>query len=106
MEKTLSIAGKQVPFKTSGAFLLRYRSQFGQDPLIVLKKIAGQKKYTNDSLETIYNLIWCLAKAADKTIPDPETWLDQFEAFPVVEIMNELKDLFIHTLKGIVKVKN
>ncbi len=55
--------------------------------------------YTKLSLEAMYNLLWVYAKTADPSIPDPQTWLDSFEKFPVVEIYNQLGDLTGANLK-------
>ena len=43
--------------------------------------------------ELIYDLTWLYAKTADPSIPDPMTWLDEFEEFPIEEIMPEVMEL-------------
>ena len=49
--------------------------------------------------EIFYNIIWVLAKTADKKVPDPITWLDKFDEFPLLEILPELQDLILASIK-------
>lgn len=105
------IDGKEVPFKSSGAFLLRYKAQFKRDALVELMKLSegfGQTKDMNLEkldLELFYNLIWTLAKTADNTIPPVFEWLDSFDEFPVLEILTEVMELIMSTLESTVAAK-
>ena len=49
------------------------------------------------------NITWAMAKAADDDVPDPITWLKEFETFPVDVIAPELAGL---VLKGTMSSKN
>lgn len=112
MEKTITIDGKQIPLKSTGATAIRYKAQFRKDLLSeimklgVLDKIANNQDELNYSdfegadFEVIYNFIWILAKTADPSIPDPITWLDGFDEFPVLEIFPEVQDLLMSTIQG------
>lgn len=115
MEKTLTIDGKQVRFKSTAATAKRYKAQFGSDFFADLLKMgpiikAVEKGQDFDSLdyaalqhidfEVFYNLIWVLAKTADKTIPEPLDWLDSFTEFPIMDIMPELQDLMMASFQG------
>ena len=106
MEKTIHIDERDVPFKSTGATPLRYKAQFGSDFFADLMKMEGamSKKGTIDpeklDFEVFYKMAWALAKTADKSIPDPESWLDTFDVFPIVEIVPELQDLIMSTLEG------
>lgn len=106
MEKTVTIDGKAIQFKTNGATPLRYKAQFGKDyfkeilKLAPLEKMAGKKKVDAKDLEVLdfevfYNIAWIMAKSAKPDIPDPITWLEEFEEFPLVEIIPELQDLML-----------
>ncbi len=102
MEKILTIDGKQVPFKSSGAFLLRYKMQFGRDAVADIAKLQGVtdekgnvKDFAALDLEVFYNMVWTLAKIADPTIPPPLEWLDAFGTFPIVDILPELIDMIL-----------
>lgn len=109
MEKTIEIDGKLVKFKSTAATPLRFKSQFGQDffseifKLNNLSKMKDQENYevlANIDFELFYNLIWTLAKTADKNIPDPLTWLDSFDEFPLMEIIPELQDLILNSIQS------
>lgn len=112
MEKTLTIDGKEVRFKSTAATPLRYKAQFGQDffaelfKMVNLNKINLNGKMVNlDAIETLdfevfYNLIWTMAKTADSTISEPLTWLDQFDEFPLMEIIPEVQELLTHSIQG------
>ena len=111
MEKTITIDGKEIKFRSSGATPIRYKAQFGRDfltdiyKLKDLEKLQGKKELTITEMKKIdfdlfYNLTWALAKTANKEIPEPVEWLDQFEAFPVMEIFGELQDVIISTIQA------
>ncbi|WP_428817113.1 hypothetical protein ACQR2L_09640 [Clostridium butyricum] len=115
MEKTIEIDGKQVSFKSTAATPLRYKAQFGRDyfseilKMEELTKIKKTKiKKTKNQAETLakidfntfYNIIWVLAKTADKKIPEPLEWLDTFEEFPLFEIIPQIQDLIVASIQG------
>lgn len=113
METILTIDGRQVKFKSTGAFLLRYKAQFGRDAIQdILKLEKAIDKKTNQfrdisalDLEVFYNLVWTLAKTADPNIPPPMEWLDQFSEFPLIEILPELAEMIFSCLSTNVKSK-
>lgn len=107
MEKTINIAGIDVNFKTSGAIPKRYKMQFGRDffkDLLALgvSKIEGDdidaETMASINLDTFFDIAWTMAKTADPKIPDPMTWLDGFESFPILEILPELQDMISATI--------
>jgi len=118
MEKTLTIDGRQVRFKSSGAFLLRYKQQFGRDAfqdIFKLQKAVRWDKHQKKNilaninaldLEVFFNLAWTLAKTADPSIPPPMQWLDSFSTFPLNDIMPELMDLIQLSLGSTAELKN
>jgi len=109
MEKTIVIDGKPIRFKSTAATPLRYKAQFKKDFFAEILKMGAIEKLSNiknldkikpkdiDSLdfEVFYNIAWVMAKAADPSIPDPMSWLDRFESFPMIEIIPELMDLIM-----------
>lgn len=124
MEKTVNISGRPVRFKATGGIGYRYKAQFGREYLadaLELEEFAQsgeeikrkvkhpdgkitietvtQYDYTKLNLELLYNLLWTLAKTADDSIPPPQEWLDSFDAFPVMEIYGEVKDIMTANLK-------
>lgn len=109
MEKTIVIDGKKVTFKSTAATPLRYKNQFGKDFFVDIMKLSSldglnskkinMKKIEKIDFEIFYNIIWVLAKTADKKVPDPITWLDKFDEFPLLEILPELQDLILASIK-------
>jgi len=112
MEKILIIDGRQVRFKSTGAFLLRYKAQFGRDALQDILRLQsaidskGQIKNIDTlDLEVFYNLIWTLAKTADPNLPPPMEWLDEFSEFPLMDIIPEIVDMVFSCLTSTVESK-
>lgn len=110
MEKTIVIDDKEVKFRSTAATPLRFKAQFGRDyfaEIIKLNKLSDFKEeksnyevLENADFEIFYNIIWVLAKTADKSIPDPLTWLDGFEEFPLFEIIPEVQDLIAASIQS------
>ena len=112
MEKILTIDGRQVKFKSTGAFLLRYKAQFGRDALQDIFKLQdavdSKNRIKNISaldLEVLYDLAWTLAKTADPNIPPPMEWLDEFSEFPLMDIIPEIGDMIFSCLTSTVESK-
>lgn len=109
MEKTIEIDNKKITFKSTAATPLRYKSQFGKDFFVDIMKLSSldglnSKKINIDKIEKLdfgvfYNIIWVLAKTANNKIPDPITWLDGFDEFPLFEIIPELQDLILASIQ-------
>lgn len=129
MEKTLTIDGKSVRLSSNASTPLRYKMQFKKDYFAELFKLAkvfnvqaksneekeqdqGQKSLVEMDLsqidyddldhldfEVLYNFVWILAKTANKDIPAPLEWLDEFEEFPIIEIFPEVTELLQSSLK-------
>lgn len=49
------------------------------------------------------NVVWALNKAADETVPEPKTWIRQFDEFPLDEIGPVMAELVV---KGVLSSKN
>lgn len=113
MEKILNIDGRQIKFKSTGAFLLKYKAQFQKDALqdiFRLQKAINQKTNKLENIEALdlevfYNLVWTLAKTADPSLPPPIDWLDSFSEFPLVDIIPEVMDLIMSCLKSTTEFK-
>jgi hypothetical protein len=113
MEKIITIDGRQVKMKSTGAYLLKYKSQFGRDALRDVFKLYGVfdaetkevKNLEALDLEVFYNLIWTLAKTADPSIGPPEQWLDGFSEFPLMDIIPEVMELITSCIKSTAKSK-
>ena len=113
MEKTIEISGKQVTFKSSGAIPKRYKMQFQRD---FFKDLIGMglssmnlkdasedeqlKAIRNLDFDLFYDIAWTLAKTADSSIPDPLTWLDSFDTFPIIDILPEIQDMLAASISS------
>ncbi|PEK56716.1 hypothetical protein [Bacillus wiedmannii] len=110
MEKTIIIDGQKVRLKATAATVKRYKAQFRRNLFADLMALGAINALTssdgaeqpidvsnldlsNVDFELIYDLTWLYAKTADPSIPDPMTWLDEFEEFPIEEIMPEIMGL-------------
>ena len=49
--------------------------------------------------EVFYNMAWIMAKTADTSIPEPIELLEQFDEFPMAEIIPELQDMLLTSLQ-------
>ena len=112
MEKTITIDGKEIMFKTNGATPLRYKAQFGRDYFKEILKMAPiqnlSKKKKEDivakdlealDFEVFYNIAWIMAKTANPSIPEPITWLEQFDEFPMADVIPELQDMLLTSIQ-------
>jgi hypothetical protein len=110
MEKTITIDGKKVSFKSNGATPLRYKVQFGKDYFKEILKLAPLTKLKDKELkpadldaldfDVFFNISWVMAKTADPTIPEPLEWLEKFEEFPMATIIPELQELMVSSFKS------
>lgn len=108
MEKTIKIDGRQVAFKSSGALPKRYKMQFGRDyfaDMLAMKNMSediaeGQNELQGVDFDMFYDLAWTLAKTADSSIPDPIAWLDEFDEFPIADILPQIQDLITASISS------
>ncbi|WP_057894009.1 hypothetical protein [Lacticaseibacillus brantae] len=102
--------GKQIALQSSAVTAILYKSQFGKDffaDMIKLSKVFGtvntekgvdlsDLSYEDlDRLDmtVLYQVTWAFAKNADDSIGDLQTWLAQFDTFPLQDIMTAVSDL-------------
>lgn len=112
MEKTITIDGREIRFRSTAATPLRYKAQFQKDffaDLMSMSAMSKMQKANGDvnlsvlktlDFDVFYHLLWVFAKTADKDLPDPMTWLDSFEEFPVFEIIEEVQELIEKNLQS------
>lgn len=96
----IKIGDQEVALKTTGATLLRYKIQFGKDLLTELIKLDGAYKdgeLQPDKIdfEVFFNILWIMAKTADSTIKPPVEWLDEFEEFPILEVLPKVMEMLV-----------
>ena len=119
MEKTLTINGIETKFNLSFSWAFIYQRQFGSDPMPLISKAASIMSVTTkktDPVEQtmkcmdalglvgIIDIAWALAKNADKSIPEPEKWVQQFgDDFSPIDIVS---DLIVDVILSCISVKN
>lgn len=119
---------EKIKLNASLGWVLRYRAQFGHDILpdllpmlesgLVLVggamdesgELEWRKLLDSDTVSsamisfagaefaTALNIIWAMAKNADDSIPAPFEWANQFENFPLDQIVPEVIDAVINTV--------
>lgn len=110
MEKTIIIDDKEVRLKSTGGTPVRFKAQFGKDYFAQLLKLAPLGKIDMENLDpnsldqvdfdVFYNLIWTMARTADPKIPEPMVWLDSFDSFPIIEILEDIQDMITSTIQS------
>lgn len=85
----------------------------GKDEVITLQSVAkavddGDLYSALNSMSglevvTVINIAWAMAKNANRDIPEPETWINQYENFPFDVVVPQVLEMAI---KGSVSTKN
>ena len=104
LEKTLTISGKEVRFRSSATVPRLYRIKFKRD---IFKDLAKLEKSYKDKasedgstleiedLEIFENVAYIMSFHADHSIPGTiDEWLDQFEMFSIYEVLPEILELW------------
>lgn len=104
LKKTVTIADKEVTFKSSAAIPRLYRIKFGRDIFRDISRL--QKSYAENAgkessnleiedLEIFENVAYIMALHADPTIPATiDEWLDEFEMFSIYQVLPEILELW------------
>lgn len=109
MEKTVMIGGAEYKMKSTAANLLKYKAQFGRDLLTDVQKLQsahladGSWDFSKIDLETLYEMVWLLIKAANPELPPPMQWLDTLDSFPLKEAAGEAMTLYVESMEGTAK---
>lgn len=109
MEKTVMIGGNEYTMKSTAANLLKYKAQFGRDLLTDVQKLQsaqlpdGGWDFSKIELETLYDMVWLLIKAANPELPPPMQWLDTLDSFPLKEAAGEAMLLYVESMEGTAK---
>lgn len=107
-ERTITVSGKEVTFRSSAAIPRLYRVRFGRDifrDLSTLEKSFDTKSKKGGNfeiadLEVFENIAYIMAKHADKTIPDNiDEWLEDFEMFSIYEVLPEILEMWNINMK-------
>lgn len=107
-ERTITVSGKEVTFRSSAAIPRLYRVRFGRDifrDLSALEKSFNTKSkkggnFEITDLEVFENISYIMAKHADKTIPDNiDEWLEGFEMFSIYEVLPDILEMWNINMK-------
>lgn len=102
MERIIEIDGTPVPMKATASTLTRYRAQYGRDLIEdfdALQKEVNKAQISGEAIDIFIRLAHTMAKQADKDITaDPWDWVDQFETFPIREILLPIVSLWSESL--------
>ena len=103
LEKTITISGKEVKFRSSATVPRLYRIKFKRDIFKDLAKLEKSYKGKTEEgeelqiedLEIFENVAYIMAYHADHSIPGTiDEWLDQFEMFSIYEVLPEILELW------------
>ena len=103
LEKTVTVGGQEIKFRSSATIPRLYRIKFKRDIFKDLSRLEASysKKKNEDGsfaiedLEIFENVAYIMAYHADHTIPDNiDDWLDQFEMFSIYEVLPEILELW------------
>lgn len=113
MEKVITIDDKEVKLKVTAGCLRMYKLQFKRDLIRDVFKLKQLEKYIVDGsvdlsddaialidFEMFSDLLWTFAKKADKSIPSPMEWEDQFTSIPFRDVYPEVVELLTALLDG------
>ena len=103
LEKTITISGKEVRFRSSATVPRLYRIKFKRDIFKDLAKLEKSYKGKTqegeelqiEDLEIFENVAYIMAYHADHSIPGTiDEWLEQFEMFSIYEVLPEILELW------------
>ena len=118
MKKTLTLGNQQLVLVSSGATPIFYRNEFGRDffgdfkQFLTFASNAANAETDADKLqllmdpevmELIQRMTYIYAKNANVNISPMDKWFEEFEEFPIFDILGEVVDLAmssISTKKG------
>lgn len=103
IEKTITVAGREVAFKSSAAIPRLYRAKFGRDVFADLMRLEKSLSAAEGEgaafqvadLEIFENVAYVMAAHADPSVPkDIDEWLEQFEMLSIYEVLPEILELW------------
>ena len=102
IQKTVTISGHEVAFRSSATVPRLYRAKFKRDIFKDLSRLEASVKrksadgsFEIEDLEIFENVAYIMAFHADNTIPNSiDEWLDQFEMFSIYEVLPEILELW------------
>ncbi|GAB2025811.1 hypothetical protein OfM1_18830 [Lactovum odontotermitis] len=112
MLKTVTVGNREIKLQSSGATPIYYSNEFKRDFFkdfgVVIKFAmdaqgleditAAISLFDSGAILRFMDFAYIYAKNADHSIPDEETWLDEFETFPILDILEPMVELMMASL--------
>ena len=114
IERTITISGQEVPFRSSATVPRLYRAKFKRDIFKDLTKLEqSYSKRTEDGdelqiedLEIFENVAYIMAFHADPKIPVTiDEWLEKFDMFSIYQVLPQILELWGDNLLTEVEAK-
>ena len=100
MLKTITLEnGREVKFLSNALIPMRYQRAFKQNYFQTIVRFS-QSDPSSPNLQTIYRMAWVFAKNADSSIGDLDAWLNSFDDFPLLEVVDILEPLIENTVSS------
>ena len=95
---TVNIDNNEIEMSNAFSWMFKYKSQFHEDPAAFLvpafaktaEDPTGMAALAEIGFTRLSNMAWAMAKAANKNVPDPVTWVNGFETFNVLDFAGDL----------------
>ena len=104
----IKIGKESVRFEANALFPVKYKQLTKRDifkDLKVVENMQHAKSFEDLNIDILYDIVYVLAWFADRTIPERDEWLLQFDEFDVFEVMPQVVNLLVDSLNAGAKKK-
>ncbi len=111
MEQTIKISGKDHKLKSNAMNAVIYRAAFGEDITAATNMfqsgiVNGKIIVANLDAIRMMRLVWTMEKTQNRGLKPFEEWVEEIDAFPLLDVYSETYDLVAANLTGISEIKN
>ncbi|HIX43030.1 hypothetical protein ACFSY7_17940 [Kurthia populi] len=99
----IKIGKESVRFEANALFPVKYKQLTKRDifkDLKVVENMQHAKSFEDLNIDILYDIVYVLAWFADRTIPERDEWLLQFDEFDVFEVMPQVVNLLVDSLNA------
>lgn len=99
----IKIGKESVRFEANALFPVKYKQLTKRDifkDLKVVENMQHAKSFEDLNIDILYDIVYVLAWFADRTIPERDEWLLQFDEFDVFEVMPQVVNLLADSLNA------
>lgn len=107
--KKIQIGKESVRFEANALFPVKYKQLTKRDifkDLKVVENMQHAKSVDDLNIDILYDIVYVLAWFADRTLPDRDEWLLQFDEFDIYEVLPKVVDLLTDSLATDATKKN